>query len=499
MNISWGYSPKIEKFIPLGEFPADKYLVIARQAIENLGWNLSYVSARGIIAYTPISLQSYSEEISIRIENNFAIFKSECVGIQMLFTDYGKNSKNLSQFFNEFEYVEFHLKDVWEETLKSFHNVAATQDLDYFDKAPLTAKNKIKNVLYLLWPQHNYRVTPILILLNAFCYLILAGLIFLFFRGVTDSKSLMAAGERSGYFSGANSRELVLNGQYWRLISYQFVHGSKYHLFFNMYALVYIGLMVEHKLGIWRFFLIYILSGICAGLISIVYHDSGYMIGASGAIMGMFGAFIALLLSRAFERNATKALLISTLIVVAIMVGNGFLSKRVDNAAHVGGLISGFVLTYLLYNEKLWRWKIEKVLRYGFVSVLVILLAGLVIQFTPRIQTKEFLELEKVYQQNWAEYGKIYTRPYNLSREEKIQLIEKNGIRVWRENASVVKEMEKLTLTDKQMAKVRFHAKMVEYQTQVVSLLYKEYTEDTKKYRLEMKGLMRQINELRMQ
>lgn len=61
MSISWGYSPKVEKYIPLGDFPMDRYLIIARQAIENLGWNLSHISERGIIAYTPISFQSYSE------------------------------------------------------------------------------------------------------------------------------------------------------------------------------------------------------------------------------------------------------------------------------------------------------------------------------------------------------------------------------------------------------------------------------------------------------
>ena len=182
MNISWGYSPKIEKFIPLGDFPMDRYLIIARQAIENLGWNLSHISERGIIAYTPISLQSYSEEISVRIENNFAITKSECVGIQMLFNDYGKNALNLQQFFDEFDYVEFHLKDVWEESLVKFHDFVDTQDPDYFEKAPLTAKNKIKNVLYLFFPQKNYVVTPILILMNSVYYLIYTTLIVLLIK-----------------------------------------------------------------------------------------------------------------------------------------------------------------------------------------------------------------------------------------------------------------------------------------------------------------------------
>ena len=84
MSMSWGYSPKIEKYIPLGDFQIDRYLLVAKQAAENLGWKVSHISEKGLIAYTPISLQSYSEEVAIRFANNFAIVKSECIGIQML-------------------------------------------------------------------------------------------------------------------------------------------------------------------------------------------------------------------------------------------------------------------------------------------------------------------------------------------------------------------------------------------------------------------------------
>jgi rhomboid protease GluP len=249
MTVSFGYSPKIEKFIPLGNFPIDRYLIIARQAIENLGWNLSHISEQGIIAYTPISLQSYSEEISIRIDNNFAIFKSECVGIQMLFTDYGKNSLNMEKFFHEFEYVEFHLKDAWEESLAKFHDFVATQDKDYFEKAPLTAKNKIKNVFYLFLPQKNYMATPILLLLNVACFVVSSIFIELFYRYLTHTTRGPVNFDLIGYYIGASNRDLILNGQFWRLLTYQFLHASFLHIFFNMYALAYIGLMIEHKLG----------------------------------------------------------------------------------------------------------------------------------------------------------------------------------------------------------------------------------------------------------
>ena len=499
MNISWGYSPKIEKFIPLGDFPEDRYLIIARQAVENLGWNLSHISERGIIAYTPISLQSYSEEISVRIENNFAIIKSECVGIQLFFNDYGKNALNLKQFFDELDYVAFHLKDVWEESLTKFHDFVAEQDPDYFEKAPLIAKNKIRNVLYLLLPQKNYAVTPILILMNSTYYLIYTTLIVLLMRYLLNPLLPYPGIGNIGYYVGANSRELVLNGQYWRLITHQFVHISVFHLFFNMYALAYIGLMIEHKLGAKKYVITYIISGICGGLLSLVYHDFGYMAGASGAIMGLFGAFMALLLSKAFEKNATKALLISTLSVVVMMLVSGALQKRVDNAAHIGGLISGFIIGYLIYNDKLWKWNISSATRYATVAGLVLVFAIVIVQLTPRIQTKEFLALEKKYKQNWATYNTIFHIPPELPTGKKLTIVQIKGIDIWKENESLVKQMLALKLTKEQRFKAEFHAKVVEIESKIVVLLYKECAESTKYYRREIRELTRELNAVRVE
>jgi rhomboid protease GluP len=498
MSISWGYSPKIEKFIPLGDFPKDRYLIIARQAIANLGWNLSHISERGIIAYTPISLQSHSEEVSVRVEHNFVIIKSECVGIQMLFTDYGKNALNLQKFFDEFDYVEFHLKDAWEESLKQFHNFVATQDPDYFEKAPLTAKNKIKNVFYLFFPQKNYVITPLLILMNSVYYLTYTIISFLFIRLLLNSSLAYPGLANMGYYVGANSRELVLNGQYWRLITHQFVHVSIFHLFFNMYALAYIGLMIENKLGVKKYISIYLISGICGGLLSVGYHESGYMAGASGAIMGLFGAFLALLLSKAFERNATKALLISTIAVLGIMLISGGLKQRVDNAAHIGGLIAGFIICYLLYNEKFWKWSLPGAVRYVLVGCLALVFAIGIVKFTPRIQTKEFLALESEYKKNWTKYNTIFKLPQDMATGKKLTIVQERGIDLWKKNEDLVKQMLALKLTKEQRAKAEFHAKVTEIESRMVVLLYKECAESTMYYRREIRELTRELNNLRI-
>jgi len=496
MSISWGYSPKIEKYIPLADFPADKYLIIARQAIENLGWSLSHISESGLIAYTPISFQSYSEEVSIRIHGNFSVVKSECVGIQMWFNDYGKNDLNLEKFFHEFEYVQYHLQNIWDESLATFHALIATQDDTYFDKAPLTAKNKIKNILYLFFPQKGYLVTPVLVILNVLYY----GFTLLFVAAVLKLRaqnSLIPEVITNAYLNiGANNRELVLEGQYWRLITHQFVHLGLSHLFFNMYALVYIGLMVEHKLGSAKFLITYLLSGICGGLVSLIFHKYGFMAGASGAIMGVFGAFMALILSKAFEKNANKSLLISTILVTAIMLLNG-INGKVDNSAHIGGLISGFVICYILFNEKLWRWKITTNWQYGLTCIVVLIFSAIILIFAPNYQNRKFYKLQFQFEQNSFDFNKVYSIPYDLSKAEKVKTIEQYGIRLWQKNKQIVAEMHKLNLEEKESYRRDFDGKITNLAIKISSLLRKEYLEESSKYRYEIEQLTNEVNNIR--
>lgn len=453
MSISWGYSPKVEQFIPLADFPADKYLIIARQAIENLGWNLSHISETGVIAYTPISFQSYSEEISIRINGNFAIVKSECVGIQMWFNDYGKNSQNLERFFHEFEYVQFHLKDAWEESLSKFHEFAETQDAEYFEKAPLATKNKIKNILYVFLPQVGYFVTPILVFINII-YWFFKKIVTVIYSAILYQKALKTNSGEDFIDKmdslllnfGVNNRYLVLDGQYWRLISHQFVHNSFWHLFFNMYSLVYIGLMIENKLGWKKFLFIYIFSGICGGLTSLLFHEESVMMGASGAIMGLFGAFLALLLNKSFEKNATKSLLISTAIVLAIILFNGAISKRTDNAAHISGIISGFLLCYILINDFGHERFKKPAFKYGISLFLISLYAGTILLTTPNYQTKKYMRLKYEFSKNLINFNKILYLKIASSKDEKINQIEEFGIKEGQKNVEIAKKMQPLNL-----------------------------------------------------
>ncbi|WP_449401420.1 rhomboid family intramembrane serine protease [Chryseobacterium wanjuense] len=88
-------------------------------------------------------------------------------------------------------------------------------------------------------------------------------------------------------------------------------------------------------------------NGILASLVSLFWHDATVSIGASGAIFGMYGLFMALMVFKIFTPEFSKAFLLSTLVFVGINLLMG-LAGGIDNAAHIGGLLSGFILGILM-------------------------------------------------------------------------------------------------------------------------------------------------------
>ncbi|NEU10329.1 rhomboid family intramembrane serine protease [Flavihumibacter sp. R14] len=492
----WGYSPKTEKYIPLADFPADRYLVVALKVIENLGWSLSHVSESGIIAYTSLSWQSYSEEVSIRISANFAIVKSECVGIQMLFNDYGKNELNLQKFFDEFEYAEFHLKDSWDENLKNLTLRTSENDDSYFNRAPLAAKEKIKNVLYLFYPRKGYLLTPIIVSLNILYWLISFAL--LGFRAIPFAHTGVPASFYNDFLNiiGANNRYLALSGEYWRLFTAIFIHITISHLFSNMYALVYIGLMTENKIGSRRFLAIYILSGLAGSANSLLFHPSGYMIGASGAIMGMFGAFLALLLSSGFEKHARKAMFISTALVIALMLLNGFSKTGVDNAAHIGGLISGFVIGVICQYELNRNSRSLTYKAYSLAGLLSAVYIAGILYLTPNYEVEKFEALVAKYVENEFSTNSAFNYTYGTTKKEKLRQLQKEGVNVWKSNVDISAKMRRLYLPADAKRKAIRLEKIARLQHQSMIYLYREADEETTKYRGEINRITKKMNEV---
>jgi rhomboid protease GluP len=158
---------------------------------------------------------------------------------------------------------------------------------------------------------------------------------------------------------GAESLPLIAMGEVWRLLTYAFLHANIFHLLFNMYALWYVGDFVERYFGKREFIVVYIFTAITAGIFSslsnlatLVGSNSDALnsisVGASGAIFGLMG----LILGKVMLNNRYGVQLpVDTnqlYMIVAINLLLGFTLPGINNAAHIGGLVGGVILSLFI-------------------------------------------------------------------------------------------------------------------------------------------------------
>jgi rhomboid protease GluP len=148
----------------------------------------------------------------------------------------------------------------------------------------------------------------------------------------------------------ANIAPYTLSGEWWRLITYTFLHANLLHIGFNMWCLWDLGGMCESLYGRWTYGAIYLLTGIGGGMGSLIWNRSAMTIGASGAIFGLAGALLAAFKMGEFSvpREALSGTLRSLMVFIGFNLFFGFSMPGIDNAAHIGGLITGMILGALI-------------------------------------------------------------------------------------------------------------------------------------------------------
>lgn len=165
------------------------------------------------------------------------------------------------------------------------------------------------------------------------------------FQGMTEDVLFMLE-------KGAMYMPYVLEyGEYYRLVTSIFMHFGFEHLLNNMISLGFLGWQLEQEVGKIKFLLIYFISGIAGNVLSGVWEiatgEYAVSAGASGAVFGIIGALLYIAM-----RNHGRIGDVSgrgLLFMVVLTLYHGFTSTGVDNMAHIGGFVSGFILGILLY------------------------------------------------------------------------------------------------------------------------------------------------------
>jgi membrane associated rhomboid family serine protease len=140
---------------------------------------------------------------------------------------------------------------------------------------------------------------------------------------------------------------VLQDGQWWRIFTGAFLHGSLLHIGVNMMSLWFLGRFIEYAMGSWRMLLVYVVSLVAAGL-GVVYFSSPATstVGASGAIFGLFGALFAI----GFKLGKPGMDLVRAnvgILVVNLLIT--FTVPAISWQAHVAGLLAGFAITFLIY------------------------------------------------------------------------------------------------------------------------------------------------------
>ncbi|MFT4661774.1 MAG: rhomboid protease GluP [Patiriisocius sp.] len=430
-----GFTPKHREDLNLEELSTKHALILAIETVKKLNWNIGPLSENGFVAYTKFSMSSWSEEVRIKIEEGIINITSQCAGNQLI--DWGKNKRNTDSFILAFNALraENNPEEI-EAKFSELEKNSATEEGPVIIKPPLSENEKASDIFTFFKPRQGYYVAPILLYINSIIFILM----------VITGVNIMLPDSASLLTWGANFRPVTLDGEWWRLLSSCFLHIGVFHLLMNMYALLYIGLLLEPYLGKSRFLSAYLITGIAGSAASLYWNDLTISAGASGAIFGMYGVFLAMLTTNLIEKAARKAFITSIAVFIGYNLLNG-LQGGIDNAAHIGGLISGLIVGYSFYpsliKPNLTKLKFRTI---GLLSLLVLAAASIVLLTTTPGETGKYdKEMEK-----FVRFEEKALRLYHMSEtstdQEYLDEIRNNGIPSWESNLQLLDRVEQFEL-----------------------------------------------------
>jgi membrane associated rhomboid family serine protease len=478
-----GITPKYIQDFPLHELSDEQFLVLALEAASQLAWKVTYISASGLIAYTNKGLSSKKAKIEIRIINGIANLKSSSIGTELF--DNGRNKKTVDAFLSAF--YEVKATATAGDIITKYRELTESNKIDENDvlNVPPPPMERITGVIGILKPTNGYFITPLIIDANVLLFILM----------VASGVSILSPDTDSLLRWGADFRPLTLSGEWWRLVTNIFLHIGIMHLVMNMFALIYIGLMLEPYLGKARFLAAYFLTGIAASLTSMCWYSLTVSAGASGAIFGMYGVFLALLTSNFIEEKTRKDLLMSIAVFVAYNLLGG-MRAGVDNSAHLGGLISGAIIGYAFIPSL--KKPGEKGIEFATIfllSALTLVSAIVVFKTLSNDIGKYDMEMKPFFiNENLA--TEVLKLPDTTAKKELVYGLRDRGIYYWKENLALLDKVDKLNLPDVLRQRDEMLRQYCMLRIKSYELMCKDLEEGTDTYKTQIEDDNKQISAL---
>ena len=313
-------------------YTTEQLLTIAYGSFLELAWTPRYAGPNAIVGYTPRSWNKYDDEILVEATDGTITVTSSLVHNES-FDMRGKNKKHINDFMTAFEKIKMAgIKREWPEELEKLRTATAETAT-----AQLKQAEGVNEVMH--FTSSNLYATYGIAGINVIVFILMA----------INGAGIFDANAYTHIRWGSNYTPLTLSGDWWRLVTCMFIHFGIIHLAMNTYALYMAGVYLEPMLGKTKFIVAYLCTGVFASLTSLWWHSEGVnSAGASGAIFGMYGIFLALLLTNLMPKQIRRSLLSSIGVFVVFNLVYG-VKAGVDNAAHIGGLVSGAVIGFVFY------------------------------------------------------------------------------------------------------------------------------------------------------
>lgn len=390
--------PEKQQTITLDNNDIETNLAIAYEAFKLLNWHIKYAGDTTLVAYTQKKWYRYEQEISVSIENNLLTITSKMIRGESLDMK-GYNKKNIAAFIAAFENAQ---KSVTNDVITENKNAIAELRKSTIHQAEQEAKEAVELREAMNLGGSNLYATYAIMAINVLVFILMA----------MDGAGIMDVNGMVHIKWGSDFAPLTLTGDWWRLITNLFIHFGIIHIVANMYALYFIAIYLEPMLGKQKYIAAYLCTGVFGSLLSLWWHSTPVnSAGASGAIFGLYGLFFAFLTTNIIPVKVRQTLLKSIGIFILYNLLYGFKSG-VDMAAHVGGIVSGFLIGYLyIYNIR--QEKQGKKLSWIIpaIALVTVVTAAIYLQLnklSPQIRNEVLAELKESNYKDVANFNNQY-------------------------------------------------------------------------------------------
>ncbi len=386
--------PRFEQTIPLNDLDTEAALAIAYEAMKKLQWDIVLAGHDTLLGHTPKSWKSKGQQINCTVTFSTLTVTSETVNRDLPNMS-GIHQNNTIAFIDAFDTAKVTTD---EQTLAS--NLQAIYELRNVSQRAMAQQKanyeELDKAMNLTGS--NLYATFTIIGLNILIFLLM----------VLDGAGLFEPNGLVHLRWGSNFAPLTLSGDWWRLITNTFIHFGVIHITMNMYCLYSVATYLEPMLGKKKYVVAYLSTGVLASLVSLWWHtEPANSAGASGAVFGMYGLFLAFLTSSYIPGIVRQTLLRSIGIFVIFNLAYG-MKSGVDNAAHVGGLLSGFAIGYSFvfaikkekYNGENIKWLLPVVI------LVTIAITALYLQLHPVDNTNRTELLGELNESSYKDYDK---------------------------------------------------------------------------------------------